>query len=925
MNQNRSNALAWWSAATILISAFLLFQVQPVITKKILPWFGGSPAVWTTCVLFFQLVLLAGYAYAHFATHLIKPRWQGVVHLVIVLLAVLLLPIVPAERWKPINGDTPALRILLLLTFVVGVPYFVLSTTGPLVQAWFARLYPGRSPYRLYSLSNVGSLAALLTYPFLIETTLRVDAQGYVWSLVFIAFAALIGILALNIWRHDKQALANGNEPVITATEGLIAKRTEVAGVTAKPAVEEASTAPVERAPAIGLRIAWLSLAALASLVFLAITNHLCQDIAVVPFMWVIPLSLYLLSFIICFDNERWYLRKTYGVLTILMVMWLTAIEQYPSVNRGLEYPQKVVRVLFWGSGQPAAGEQEETPEDAPKVTFSKQVELAQPFYSSPFTRTNDWMFDTVGMVVEKIDGVWQWIAKDRTPVVLESGETFASLDQNKDGKLTVGEFPVSPLTALVDWDIDSNNEVSEDEFNRKAGKRETARIVFDVDTYDFKEHVVVASAAYMFALFCICMVCHGELVKSKPAPKYLTSFYLSISAGGALGGLFVGLLCPMIFKTHFELAIGLIGGFIVGWLTIFNDGREKWLKGRDWLQWALLLLVMAPTAVFVMQGNVEEIEMRRLASLLPARWQETLTRRGWLAKPDDDLLAIERNFYGTVTVSKMGDEDEDPDNAGRALYNGRIWHGFQFTSPERELEPSTYYVTGTGAALAVQENPRAGQGLRVAVIGLGSGSMAAHAQSGDTYRFYDIDPKVYKVAKEQFTYLDKIPAARNAKVEVVMGDGRLSMERELKEQGPLNYDVIHLDAFSGDAIPAHLLTEESFALYEKHLRHEERVDEATGEKIKVPTGIIVVHISNRYLDLEPVVAAIAKKYGYQTWAVHKGEEGGPTDTASDWVLVTKNEEFLNNPRVKLAGEPLRPKKELLWTDQFTALWDIMK
>ena len=197
--------------------------------------------------------------------------------------------------------------------------------------------------------------------------------------------------------------------------------------------------------------------------------------------------------------------------------------------------------------------------------------------------------------------------------------------------------------------------------------------------------------------------------------------------------------------------------------------------------------------------------------------------------------------------------------------------------------------------------------------------------QKGDVYRFYDIDPKVLKVATEHFTYLEKIPAARDAKVEVVMGDGRLSMERELKELGPLNYDVIHLDAFSGDAIPAHLLTDESFGLYEKHLRHEERTDEATGKKVSVPTGIIVVHISNRYLDLEPVVAAIARKYKYQTWAVHKREEGGPTDTASDWILVTKNEEFLNNPNVKLAGEPLRPKKELLWTDQFTALFPIMK
>jgi hypothetical protein len=254
-----------------------------------------------------------------------------------------------------------------------------------------------------------------------------------------------------------------------------------------------------------------------------------------------------------------------------------------------------------------------------------------------------------------------------------------------------------------------------------------------------------------------------------------------------------------------------MIGGFIVGWFAIFNDGRDTWLKEREVLQWVLAVVLVA-TAFPAMVGNREDIEMHRLASVLPQSWQNRLSKWGVLKKVDSDLIAIERNFYGTVTVTKMGD-DEDPYNAGLALYNGRIWHGFQYTTPERQLEPSTYYVSGTGAALAVEENPRAGEGLRVAVIGLGSGSMAAHAKAGDVFRFYDIDPKVEMVARKYFTYLAKSPA----KPEVVMGDARLSLERELKEHGSMNYDVIHLDAFSGDAIPAHLLTVESFALYEKH------------------------------------------------------------------------------------------------------------
>jgi hypothetical protein len=923
-----SNSLAWWSAATILLSAFLLFQVQPVITKKILPWFGGSPAVWTTCVLFFQLVLLGGYAYAHLLTHKVQPRWQAIVHLTIVIVAVglLMLFFPPSAIWKPADGSMPALRILTLLAAVVAAPYFVLSTTGPLIQAWFARLYPGRSPYRLYSLSNIGSLAALLTYPFLIEWLMKVDTQAHLWSVGFIAFATLIAIMALGMWRFDKANPARPRvEPAVTTAEGLVTKRSnDMAG-----ANFQASGPAVDAPPRVGLRVSWLFLAALASMAFLAITNHLCQDIAVVPFMWVIPLSLYLLSFIICFDNERWYLRKTFGVAAILMILWLTAIKEYSNVNVAMDYGQRLVVGTFTRPTFDDAAEAEAYA----KKSFSERVRTADlhgryvgiwvgrmklvAYLPITFSKTNDKFFDGIGWVVGKFNKGLNWLARDRRPVKLESGETFASLDKNHDGKLTKEELPDPPLTSLVLWDANSDGQVTLSEFNQKAGKREDRfNLAFNVETYDFKEHVFVASAAYMLALFLICMVCHGELVKSKPAPKYLTSFYLSISAGGALGGLFVALVAPMIFKTHFEMAIAMVGGFVVGWLAIFHDGRERWLKGREVLQWGLAF-VMVATMLFAVRLNMEDIETNRLAKLLPESWRAKLVKWNMVGRPEKDLIAMERNFYGTVTVSRMG-SDEDPYNDGRALYNGRIWHGFQFTDPSRELEPSTYYVSGTGAALAVQENPRAGQGLRVAVIGLGSGSMAAHAQKGDVFRFYDIDPKVEMVAYKYFTYLDKIPKARDATVDVVMGDARVSLERELKETGNegLNYDVIHLDAFSGDAIPAHLLTDESFDLYDKHLRKDER-----GKAI----GIVVVHISNRYLDLEPVVAAIARKHKYDTLSVHKTEDGGPTDTASDWILVTRNEDFLNKLRNKGIGEPLKPDKEILWTDQYTALWPIMK
>ena len=318
---------------------------------------------------------------------------------------------------------------------------------------------------------------------------------------------------------------------------------------------------------------------------------------------------------------------------------------------------------------------------------------------------------------------------------------------------------------------------------------------------------------------------------------------------------------------------------------------------------------MLVGTTLLVAKGNIEATEPNRLLKLFPEVVRNKIVSWNLVPKSDEDIVAVDRNFYGTIQVSKLGDFD-DPSNSGYALYNGRIWHGFQYQDPARHLEPTTYYVEGTGSALSVQEHPKrkAGQPMRVGVIGLGTGSMATHAKAGDQYYFYDIDPKVVNFAKTYFTYLAKSPG----KPEVLLGDARIVMER----QEPQNYDVIVLDAFSGDAIPAHLLTDEAFSLYERHLHKD-----AAGN----PDGVVVIHISNRYLDLEPVVAAIAQKHKYDTVNVHAQGDGSIADTASDWILVTRNKEFLASSAVKAAGEPLAPKTLVLWTDQYTVLKPILK
>lgn len=277
-----------------LLSAFLLFQVQPMISKFILPWFGGSPGVWTTAMLFFQVVLFGGYAYAHLLTRL-PHRVQWLVHGVVLLAAVVMLPIAPSDAMKPSGNEDPTFRILLLLLSSVGLPYFALSSTGPLVQVWFSRASRGGAPWRLYALSNLGSLAALISYPFFFEVKWDVLEQTTLWSFAFGSFAVLSLLL---VWRDRKLAPEH-----------------------AEPEDPLAEAPPAGHAPTWWRRVLWLVLPALASVLLLATTNHVCQDVAVVPFLWVIPLSLYLLTFIICFEHERWYQPVLWSLIAVPAVL----------------------------------------------------------------------------------------------------------------------------------------------------------------------------------------------------------------------------------------------------------------------------------------------------------------------------------------------------------------------------------------------------------------------------------------------------------------------------------------------------------------------------------------------------------------------------------------------------------------------------
>ena len=292
--------------ATMFLSAFLLFLIQPLIGKYILPWFGGTPAVWTTCLLFFQVLLLLGYSYADVLASRFPLRRQAGLHLFLILTTLFTLPIIPSQAWKPLDGGSPVFRILGLLLVSIGAPYLFLSATSPLLQSWFSRTGNGTSPYRLYSISNLGSLLAILSYPFLFEPALSLGREASIWSWGYAGFAVLCVLLSLRILRSP------------------------VHGVIPIPAAG-GETEPESSRPGMGRHFLWLALTTCSSALLLATTNQMCQDVAVVPLLWILPLALYLISFILCFQFERLYYRPIFIPGLIASIVW-TCFVLYGSV-----------------------------------------------------------------------------------------------------------------------------------------------------------------------------------------------------------------------------------------------------------------------------------------------------------------------------------------------------------------------------------------------------------------------------------------------------------------------------------------------------------------------------------------------------------------------------------------------------------------
>jgi hypothetical protein len=759
-------------ALTLTANAALIFTVEPMISKMVLPLLGGTPSVWATCLMFFQAVLLAGYLYAHLAARWLAPRGQVLLHLALFAASLAALPVAVARGGAPPAGDDgapPVVWLVSLLIAALGAPFFVLGAGAPLLQRWFAHTgHPdAHNPYFLYAASNAGSLVALLAYPLLIEPRLALAEQSRAWSVAYWALGALLLACAAG-------AVRRVGTPAATA-----------------PAPDVATEADAEAPLTVRRRAEWVLLSLVPSSLLLGVTQYLTTDVAPVPLLWVVPLALYLLTFVIAFARSP-----------------LVPLADVARAQALLLPPLAIVITL--GTNRPLWG----------------------------------------------------------------------------IGALHLGAFLVTAL------------------------------------------------------------LCHLMLAERRPAVAHLTEFYLWLSVGGLLGGVFNVLVAPVAFDTLLEypLMLALAASLRPGrlWppaseavaaraeerpqevgrtrprylarLATADESTSPTGTRRLALAFGAPLVVaalmaaagarpefmpdaMETAAVAAFGGSAALVAFamrgHRLAfalcvgGMLLGGYLGRQTRRG-------DVLLRARSFFGTYAVRESGDYHH--------LTHGTTLHGAQNVAPPFRRTPLTYYhrdgpLGQLFGSMLLQLPSR-----RVAIVGLGTGTVACYGRRGERWTFYEIDPLVERIARDPrfFTYLRDCPP----QVQVVLGDARL----RLADAPAAAYDLIVLDAFSSDAIPVHLLTREALALYLSKL--------ADG-------GAIALHISNRYLNLLPVVAELARD-ARLAGVVGRGtpltaEQTGQMLSSSAWVVLSRRARDLGGLARREGWDVLPPAGDRgLWTDDFS-------
>jgi hypothetical protein len=734
---NRSKITAATFTVAVFLNAALLFSVQPMFSKMALPLLGGTPAVWNTCMLFFQAALLGGYLYAHLTTSKLSIRRHVPVHVALLALSGLVLPIGIAANTRPPANGSPVLWLVGVLTVSIGAPFLMLSTGAPLLQRWFSQTNhrDAANPYFLYAASNLGSMVALLAYPAVLERTMSLAMQGLVWTVGYVVLVVLIAVCGIIVRKAT---------PAPTTWETTI----DAAVARIAPASEPLTTRR---------RLRWVALSAVPSSMLLGVTTYLSTDVAAIPLLWIVPLALYLLTFVVAFSSREWFRPALVLGLQAVFLVWLA-------------------------------------------MTMS---------------------------------------------------------------------LGLSGLVAVM-------------------------------------------APAHLGLLFLTGLACHGALSHDRPPARQLTEFYLWISLGGMLGGLFNALIAPHVFSTVAEYPIAIAAA------ALLRPTRKPAGTSSRVLDIVLPVALAVGVVLLLRRGfPVPGWSMRTSIGVFSIAALICLT---FYSRPLRFALGLAAIFGGSAlgllrtkqvvyrARSFFGVNQVVSRPPVFALFHGTTMHGAQSRTQGQRLEPLTYYHRNSPIGVVFERLMQSMPVRRVGVIGLGVGSLACYGRDGEPWTYFEIDPLVERIARDDryFTFLRDCPP----KPRVVIGDGRLSLAAEPDS----SFDLIVVDAFGSDAIPVHLLTREATALYLRKLR---------------PDGIVAFHISNRYLDLEPVVATTAKSLGAPSLVgvdgIVSSRQAEQYKSLSKWVMVSRSAPRLA-PLMELPGwgEPVT-RSNAVWTDDFSNVLGVFK
>lgn len=731
---------------TLFVNAALLFIIEPMVAKMILPLLGGSPAVWNACLLFFQGFLLMGYAYAHYGSAWLGIKRHAWFHLGLVFAAVLVLPVALPLQWFARPTENPTALVLGSLTAAIGFPFLVITAAAPLLQKWFAqcRHIAARDPYFLYAASNAGSLIGLLAYPILLEPNLTLSQQSRYWLYGYVGLSGLIALCWLSFIRSSsgrfEESVADTietNDPPHGIGRGKI-------------------SITVMR------RLRWVFWSCVPSSLLCGVTTYVTTDVVSAPLFWVIPLAAYLFSFIVAFSGARW-------VTGTLMV---------------------------------------------------------------------------------------------RSQAFLLLGAA-----------LTIAMSATSPVYLVL--------------------------------------------PVHLLAFLTTAMICHGRLAEDRPPVIYLTDFYLWISLGGVLGGLFNALIAPQIFDGVYEYPLMMVAAAFARPIVV-GRGRSARSQKMDWL--LPLLLCAAMGGLIALSKTVPALSRANLSLMIfgitgiiclffayrPMRFGMGFIALFLIAamfpKPQGQELFRGRSFFGAYRATY------DARNNRYLLFHGTTIHGAQNAEPSKRLNPLTYYHRTSPVGQVLVANARNGSARNVAVVGLGAGALACHGAAGQSFTFYEIDPMVEQIARDErlFTYLRDCPP----KIDVVIGDARLSLAT-----APDRYfDILVLDAFSSDVIPVHLLTRQAIELYLRKTADD---------------GILLIHISNRYMDLAPVLDRLAKELNLaallQNDSNLTAELSADGKLSSRWILLARDRRAIERSTTEPAWRRLDGSRAGdLWSDDFSNVLKVL-